>query len=149
MYGSEDAASATPRPAGVTQLHPVAGNVPGRCWCAGAPALPRFHSLPGFLKSVLASSPIGEKRSTLVLSSFRSPRVALTSEPGRTLAFLLKALPLYPLQVPPRRQERQDREEEGTSPGKGDRTCRLFPFSLATQGIFIRRNGELHFSYFA
>ena len=84
------------------------------------------------------------KRSTTVLWSFRVPRVALTSQPGSWLRFPLKALPCGSRF--PGRQEGQGQEEEQTSPGKGDLAGRLLRFSLSTQGIFLRRNGELHFS---
>lgn len=105
--------------------------------------MPRFHSLLGFLKSVLASSPFGEKRSTLVLASFRVPRVALTSQPGSSQVPVKGSAPVAP--GPPR-------ESGGAGPGgRGDLTAQggphlpVFRFPLSTQGIFLGRNGELHF----
>ena len=81
------------------------------------------------------------KRSTLVLWSFRVPRVVLTSQPGSWLRFPLKALSCGCKS--PREAGPGGRADLA---GQGDLACRLLRFSLSTQGIFPRRNGELHFS---
>lgn len=64
---SEDAASDTPRPAGVTQLHPVAGNVPDAAGVPERQPCQGFTPYWDFSNLFWLHLPSGAKRSTLVL----------------------------------------------------------------------------------